>query len=397
MKTIHVKGKQGIISRATDGAFRYHAWPTITRLTDGTLAVGCSAHRIWHVCPFGKNYLYLSKNEGKTWSAPIVVNDSWMDERDVGLCALPGGGLLMTWFNHDHSFLDRRAESLNRNYAPLEMVFAHTYRGLTANDINTSSSKPGCHVRVSHDGGLTWDDPTRLTISSPHGPIVMQDGTLLYFAKTGERDLDGNLFPERPIVAWQSTDEGKTWCEIGRPPEPVDVGWEGCFEPHAIQLPNGRIVGVIRYENIQVLTMYVTYSDDGGKTWTTPQPMGTDGAPPHLMRHSSGALLCSYGRRTPGDYSERVLVSWDEGETWEMDVCIDNQAPDWDLGYPSTVELEDGSLMTVYYQKYVDENGKADNKASLLYTIWELPQRDAQGEIAEKATAADDGHAQNEW
>lgn len=394
MKTIKIAGKHGIISRVTDGAFRYHGWPTIAKLTDGTLAVGCSAHRMWHVCPFGKNYLYLSKNEGKTWSAPIVVNDSWMDERDVGLCALPNNGLLMTWFNHNYDILEHRAVSLARNYTPEEMVFAHAYRAVSIQDAN---AKYGCHVRISNDGGLTWEEETRLTISSPHGPTMLNDGTLLYFAKTSERDLDGNLYPVRPIVAWNSTDGGKTWSEIGRPPEPVDVGWEGCFEPHAIQLPSGRIVGVIRYENEKVLTMYVTYSDDGGKTWTTPQPMGTDGAPPHLMRHSSGALLCSYGRRTPGDYSERVLVSWDDGESWSMDVCINDQAPDWDLGYPSTVELEDGSLMTVYYQKYVDENGKADNKASLLYTVWNLPERDACGEDSKKSAAADDGHAQNEW
>ena len=394
MKTIKVTGKHGIISRVTGGAFRYHGWPTVAKLTDGTLAVGASAHRMWHVCPFGKNYLYLSRDEGKTWSVPLVVNDSWMDERDVGLCALPNNGLLMTWFNHNYDILDVRAESLARTYTPEELNFVNAYRAVALQDPN---NKPGCHVRVSHDGGWTWDEETRLTISSPHGPILMNDGTLLYFAKTGERDLDGNRYPVRPIVAWRSTDEGKTWEKVGQPPEPADVGWEGCYEPHAIQLPNGRIVGVIRYEAPKVLTMYVTYSDDNGKTWTVPQPMGTKGAPPHLLLHSSGALLCSYGRRVAGDFSERVLVSYDGGESWELDLCINDQAPDWDLGYPSTVELSDGSLLTVYYQKYVDENGVADSKASLLYTHWQLPERSARGDEGTKAPAADDGRAQNEW
>ena len=394
MKTKKVIGNHGIISRVTDGAFRYHGWPTVAKLTDGTLAVGVSAHRMWHVCPFGKNYLYLSRDEGKTWSVPLVVNDSWMDERDVGLCALPNNGLLMTWFNNNYDILDNRAEKLAETYTPEELNLVNAYREVALQD---SANKPGCHVRVSHDGGWTWDESTRLTISAPHGPIVMNDGTLLYFAKTGERDLEGNLYPERPIVAWRSTDEGKSWTEIGRPPEPVDVGWEGCFEPHAIQLPSGRIVGVIRYEAPSVLTMYVTYSDDNGRTWTVPQPMGTDGAPPHLLLHSSGALLCSYGRRVPGDFSERVLVSYDGGESWELDLCVDDTAPDWDLGYPSTVELSDGSLLTVYYQKYVDENGNADSKASLLYTHWKLPERDACGDPEKHLQTADDGHAQNEW
>jgi hypothetical protein len=41
---------------------------------------------------------------------------------------------------------------------------------------------------------------------------------------------------------------------------------------------------------------------------------------------------------------------------------------DWDLGYPSTVELADGSLFSVYYQKV-----QGNHKASLLWSRWQLP------------------------
>ena len=119
-------------------------------------------------------------------------------------------------------------------------------------------------------------------------------------------------------------------------------------------------------------------SDDGGKTWSEPQNLGYHGAPPHLLLHSSGALICAYGRRDDGtrwnDLSERALISWDGGETWAEDLTIFGDGPDWDLGYPATVELSDGSLLTAYYQKYQDpENDrKPDNKASFLYTKWRL-------------------------
>ena len=394
MKTIKVKGKQGIISRRTSGPFRYHAWPSIVRLSNGTLAVGASAHRVWHVGPFGKTHLYLSRDEGQTWSSPLVVNDTWLDDRDVGLTALPNNGLLLTWFNTNFHILDVRAESLAKTYTPEELALVNAYRAAA---IQNPEQKPGSYVRTSEDGGMSWGEATQMEISAPHGPALLNDGSLLYFGKTTERDKNGDLFSVRPVIAMRSTDNGKTWKEIGRPPCPPGVDWDGCYEPHAIQLPSGKIVGVIRYESQTVLTMYVTFSEDGGKTWTLPAWMGTSGAPGHLLRHSSGALLCSYGRRTPGDFSERVLVSWDEGATWPMDICIDDQAPDWDLGYPATVELADGSLMTVYYQKYVDENGNADNKASLLYTVWNLPDQNTCGEADNKTIAANDGHAQNEW
>ena len=45
-----------------------------------------------------------------------------------------------------------------------------------------------------------------------------------------------------------------------------------------------------------------------------------------------------------------------------------DDAPDWDLGYPSTVELGDGSLFTVYYQR-----DAPDEHCSLLWSRWQLP------------------------
>jgi hypothetical protein len=66
------------------------------------------------------------------------------------------------------------------------------------------------------------------------------------------------------------------------------------------------------------------------------------------------------------------MVSYDFGKTWEDDYILHNtkNEDDWDLGYPSTVELDDGSLMTVYYQKYED-----DEKCSMLYTKWQLEEK----------------------
>ena len=48
---------------------------------------------------------------------------------------------------------------------------------------------------------------------------------------------------------------------------------------------------------------------------------------------------------------------------------ISQEAESDDLGYPSTVELSDGRLLTVYYQIL-----PGDTFASILYTEWELPK-----------------------
>lgn len=50
---------------------------------------------------------------------------------------------------------------------------------------------------------------------------------------------------------------------------------------------------------------------------------------------------------------------------------VGKPSPVWDHGYPSTVELSDGSLYTVYYQRAEDSDGFN----SLLGCRWELPPR----------------------
>ena len=78
---------------------------------------------------------------------------------------------------------------------------------------------------------------------------------------------------------------------------------DNMFEPHVVELPDGRWMGAIRTHNEEMdpaFTVFITYSDDKGKTWSKPKGIGVDGSPPHLMVHSSGAVICSYSCRTDG-------------------------------------------------------------------------------------------------
>ena len=48
-------------------------------------------------------------------------------------------------------------------------------------------------------------------------------------------------------------------------------------------------------------------------------------------------------------YGIRALVSRDEGTSWK-EIVLDDAEPSWDLGYPASVELSDGSVYTVFYR-----------------------------------------------
>jgi len=91
-------------------------------------------------------------------------------------------------------------------------------------------------------------------------------------------------------------------------------------EPHAIELEKDRILGAIRWQGVNETvrhSIHLTLSDDGGKTWSAMYPTdisGSDNTPPHLLKHSSGALIMTFGRRD-FPFGERAAVSYDNGKT----------------------------------------------------------------------------------
>ena len=359
--------RRGIVSRMPQSFFPYQGWPTVTASPNGTLYTAASSFRMAHVCPFGKNVLFCSKDDGRTWSPPTVINDDFLDDRDAGILCLDEQTLLLSWFSHPASlYMGDFRNWIRNDSGALGEVMLERF-----GEIPPEHDAGGSFLKKSEDGGVTWSDPIRVPVSTPHGPVRLKSGKLLYFGK--EMYSGGQEKPD-VIAAYESVDQGVTWDRLGVCRKPDDLPWDLFHEPHVCELPDGTLFGMIRAErhgDYKSFTMFSTNSKDGGRTWSPWQPTGVSGSPPHLLRHSSGALICAFGRREP-PYGERAVVSYDGGSTWEDEYVLDDNAKDSDLGYPSSVELPDGSVMTVYYQKYVLPDGKSDPFTSILYTVWRL-------------------------
>ncbi|MBQ8578966.1 MAG: exo-alpha-sialidase [Clostridia bacterium] len=371
--------KHGIVNRVQGSMFAYQGWPSIARDENGTLYAVASSFRCEHVCPFGKTAMYISKNDGETWSPPIIINDTYLDDRDAGILYMGNGRMLVTWFTHPADvYLNHYYTGIRNSATPMETPL--TVGMLSAFErLSEEDARGGSYVRVSEDYGMTWSEKIWTPISAPHGPSLCRDGTLLYLGKEhylpDKMGVPGNTADALLISAYASTDGGYTWEKRGDLTKPAELHWDNFHEPHVIELDDGTLYGMIRAQGNGVahgFTMYSTKSKDGGRTWTEWESLGISGSPPHLLRHSSGALICVYGRRE-APFGERAVVSWDNGETWTEDYDLDHRAEGGDLGYPASVELDDGSILTVYYQKYYDETtGKYDGKCSILYTRWTL-------------------------
>lgn len=369
MKEFYPETEHGIVNRVTRSSFAYQGWPSVARDENGTLYAVSSSFRISHICPFGKTAMYISRDEGKTWTPPIIINDTYMDDRDAGILYMGNGKMLVSWFTHSAHFyeghyrdsISRRASDGERP-ATVGMLDGYAY-------LPEEERVGGSYVRMSDDYGVTWSETVRVPVSAPHGPSLCRDGSLIYLGCTFYKN---GIDPDNHHVEfYRSTDGGYTWNKESEIENPEWLGDAWLDEPHVIELPDGRLLGAFRLEGMNPFSIATAISEDGGKTWGDVTPTGISGSPPHLMIHSSGALVCSFGRREV-PMGERAMVSYDMGKTFSELYILDD-APNagcsrgGDLGYPSTVELDDGSLFTVYYQKYTEEE-----KPSILYTKWNL-------------------------
>ncbi len=341
----------------------YHGWPTLARRRSGQLLLSYSGGREAHVCPFGRVELMQSDDEGRTWGWPRVLLDSAIDDRDSGVLETAKGTIVVTTFTSlaYESILDRAEKDATgkANPWPGEKLrrWRAAHRRLPA---DKRKAELGEWMVRSTDGGVTWSARYACQVNSPHGPVQLADGRLLY---AGKELWHG----QRRVGVCESADDGASWRWLAAIPTRPGDSHEHYHELHAVEAADGRIVVQIRNHNkASANETLQSESSDGGKTWTEPHSIGVWGLPSHLLRLADGRLLMTYGHRRP-PFGNQARVSADHGHTWSEPVVISGDGAGGDLGYPSTVQCDDGSLVTVWYELM-----KGSPRAVLRQARWKL-------------------------
>lgn len=344
----------------------YFAWPSITRLPDGTLALVCSGFRLAHLCPFGKAVICYSRDEGRTWTRPAPVIDTPLDDRDAGIAvSADKAAVILTSFNNsvkaqrEYSALANRSDAQNRYVdAYLDYIAAS----------QAEKDFLGSTFVISRDGGYTFGPLMQSPVSCPHGPAALPDGSFLY---VGRNFTDDENSSHIQCFRMQQNGQMQFLSDIENPSD--SDGIISC-EPAAVCLPNGKIIVHIRVQRAAntsqpgIYTLYQSESEDGGHTFTRPHRIigELSGAPAHLLLHSSGFLLSVYGHREK-PYGIHAISSRDDGKSWSPEYILYNKGISADLGYPCSVERTDGSILTVFY----DHDGE-DSPAVIKQLIWEF-------------------------
>jgi len=376
------------------GMGTHSAFPSIIRLHDGDLLIAfreapvradtraepavlagafASMRSHYHLDPGSEIVLVRSRDDGATWPADartVVCPASPDRDRNYAmLTQLRSGDLLVN--QHRWFVFPARAELVagDGDRGRFEALCAHRRKlfdfgheyapfGAVVYD--------GMYLLRSRDAGRSWSEDGRtafgpfayMTHSGTCGGVYLPDGELLL-------PLHGCTAADRNdrVFLVRSRDDGRTWSP------PIAVAYDpdgqiGFHEPSLERLPDGRLVMVLRTDGADGF-LYRTFSDDDGWTWQGLERTPLWGHPAHLLALADGRLLCAYGyRRDP--FGVRACVSADRGLTWDVgaEVVLRADGKHRDLGYPNSIQLRDGRVMTTYYIP------DADNVRHIAATVW---------------------------
>jgi len=300
-------------------------FPVLLRLADGRLGAVVRGGAP-HVGLAGRLDWVTSADGGRTWSAPTVIADSPVDDRNPSAGQMADGTIVVSY-------------SEASTYAP-DGSFDMSY-----------GSYDMCY-RLSEDGGSTWSDKLVLPRGpirngSPYGrTIVLPSGIALMPVYGGpDPDYSGPVaIPEGAtslVGILRSADNGRTWGDFT-----VVSGKHN--EMSLLALSETHILAALRTESGRV---DVADSEDGGRTFGAPRTVTRESQhPADLLRLPGGDLVLVYGNRLQPCGVEAVL-SRDAGQTWDYTrrVLLAWDSPHSDCGYPSIVQLDDGTVVVAYY------------------------------------------------
>lgn len=302
-----------------------------------------------HIGRGGRLDLVVSSDGGRTWSKPWTGVDGPEDDRNPALGQLADGTILLAY----------------------AILSGYEADGLTLPRERKDRIFDGVYVMHSKDKGKTWSQPERSEgiyscyggqgAVSPYGKIIqLRDGTVImpvYFEFLDGRGNQSYIF--------RSRDGGKTWGD------PSLIG-EHFNETAVLELPDGRLLAAMRSEGGGHIA--VTHSSDGGKIWNPPVQVTQDSEhPADLICLQNGKVLMTFGERN-APMGVRALVSEDGGKTWNPSspIILDDTATNADCGYPSSVEVAKGQIVTLYYK--VDDLENAPQSASCQAVLWRISE-----------------------
>ena len=294
-----------------------------------------------HSDPTTRTSLIRSRDKGRTWFSQVSPDPA--GGNGTSIARLSDGTLLVNNFHWVFARPEERETVAGmprqKHVALMDMVVA----------------LGGVFVARSHTDGYTWEPAIR--VPEPEGWPQMSSAGAVAELPDGDLLLPVTCRGDQgtPILALvlRSKDAGRTWGDAVCITDDAPAGLS-FHETRLLLCPSGRVLAMHRTPKAN---FFQNVSTDGGRTWSDTRDSGLwcgGSSPPDLQMLADGRVLLTRGyRREP--FGVRCHLSEDQGDTWVKEIVLRDDGPDRDVGYPSTVQLGDGELLTVYYWHGEDE------------------------------------------
>lgn len=352
----------------------YFAWPSVANIGGDRMLAVCSGYRSAHVSPDGRVVGFLSEDGGKTWSDPFTIIDTPLDDRDSGVIFWKNK-IIVTWFTHTKDYND----TYKAYWDSLNISDEEEAKYLGGNSITGT---------INDDGSIDWGEVNNIRMFSPHGIIEDPDGNLVY---VGYFDYNKTKKGWSGIGIMKSTD-GENWSDLKVIADVTAMAEYKFNEPHAVFTEEGKLIVMLRSEYGAGSGMYQCESTDGGNTFTEfKYVIDSPSTPPNFLRMTDGTLVLTYGTRGTTTlyggsgtshnkgYGLIARISYDNGITWSQPIILSMEGAftsgnyaSGDIGYSSSTERSDGSILTVYYT----EDCSNDGFTSIVSVVWNIPKKE---------------------
>lgn len=223
-------------------------------------------------------------------------------------------------------------------------------------------------VLRSKDGGRTWEKRDAFPAAEagwseyiPFGDIwAGEDGALHTSCYQGKFVDPAQSTKTDGWRSWhfRSDDDGRTW-------RAASIIGQRHNETDLFPLGGKSWLAAARIDTTELIR-----SDDNGATWQTPiKVTEKNEINGHLNRLRDGRLLFTHGVRVDGRRGVLARLSADNGVTWGPPIRIAHSADKSDCGYPSSVQLANGQIVTAWYSK----SSPIHQGYHLGVTVWEAP------------------------
>lgn len=320
-----------------DGAFHtiaapeHCAWPNLTLLPNGEIGAAIF-NRPSHGRMEGDIEFWVSADGGDTWALRSRVTHHEPNHVRMNV----GAGL---------------------NAAGRIVVLCSAWNLETYTRTQVSEDVLEAQCFTSGDDGYTWE--MTCTLEPPPGKVgftpfgdVCVSGAACYVAGYTREYEDGRMVATASHV-YRSTDDGCTWEYRST----IDDGNHN--ETDLLPVGDGRWLAAVRTNDAILpgatlprpqphILMYA--SEDDGQSWEYRCTLSYPGHhPPHLLRLADGRVLLTHGSRNVSLCGVMGRVSDNNGDTWSRPFVLVGDLLSRDCGYPSSVLLPSGDIVTAYY------------------------------------------------